>query len=97
MIEENKTRLLPTAAELHETPIPPDILGKQGRGLEVISRHLRRYNRLGVHEITLYARYLMKTYCIDITWLANMFIANGYAVTTNKDGFNMIDSITVKW
>lgn len=97
MIEKNETALLPTAAELRETPTPKDILGKRGRGLKVISRHLQMHNSLGMHEMTLYARYLMKAYCIDIDWIANMLIENGYIVVKNKDGFNMIDSITVKW
>lgn len=50
-----------------------------------------------MHSITLYKRYMEKTYCLDILTLYNIFQDKKYKVIACRDGFGIIDSIEISW
>ena len=54
-------------------------------------------NKSGMHSITLYRRYIEKTYCLDITELYHIFQDKKYKVIASRDGFGIIDSIEISW
>ena len=93
----NETNLIPTADELREEVIDKTVLDKQSKGWKVIRTRLKLANKMGIHTITLYKRYMEKTYCLDILTLCKIFEDKNYKVTACRDGFGLIDSIEVTW
>ena len=89
--------LIPSADELREEVIDKSILDKQSKGWKVIRTQLRNANKIGIHTITLYKRYMEKTYCLDILSLYNIFQDKKYKVIACRDGFGIIDSIEISW
>lgn len=89
--------LIPTAAELHSVTIDAEIAKRQEKGIKVISTQLRKANECGLHEITLYRNYMIKTYSLDIVMFMKIFYEKGYNITSTKDGYGYTDSIVIKW
>lgn len=89
--------LIPSADELREEVIDKSILDKQAKGWKAIRTQLKMANKSGMHSITLYRRYIEKTYCLDITELYHIFQDKKYKVIASRDGFGIIDSIEISW
>ena len=89
--------LIPSADELREEVIDKSILDKQAKGWKAIRTRLKMANKSGMHSITLYRRYIEKTYCLDITELYHIFQDKKYKVIASRDGFGIIDSIEISW
>ena len=89
--------LIPSADELREEVIDKSILDKQTKGWKAIRTRLKMANKSGMHSITLYRRYIEKTYCLDITELYHIFQDKKYKVIASRDGFGIIDSIEIRW
>ena len=89
--------LIPSADELRKEVIDKSVLDKQTKGWKVIRTRLKLVNKSGMHSITLYKRYMEKTYCLDILTLYNIFQDKKYKVIACRDGFGIIDSIEISW
>lgn len=89
--------LIPSAKELHSATIDAEMEKKQEKGIKIISTQLRKASEFGLHEITLYKNYMIKTYSLDVVMLKKVFEEKGYSVTVTKDGFGYTDSIVIKW
>lgn len=89
--------LIPSADELREEVIDKSILDKQAKGWKAIRTRLKMANKLGMHTITIYKRYMERTYCLDILTLYNIFQDKKYKVIASKDGFGIIDSVEISW
>lgn len=89
--------LIPSADELREEVIDKSILNKQAKGWKAIRTRLKMANKSGMHTITIYKRYMERTYCLDILTLYNIFQDKKYKVIASKDGFGIIDSIEISW
>ena len=89
--------LIPSADELRKEVIDKSILDKQAKGWKAIRTQLKLANKSGMHSITLYKRYIEKTYCLDILTLYNIFQDKKYKVIACRDGFGIIDSIEIHW
>lgn len=89
--------LIPSADELHEEVIDKSILDKQTKGWKAIRTRLKMANKSGMHTITLYKRYMERTYCLDILTLYHIFEDKKYNVIASRDGFGIIDSIEISW
>lgn len=98
MIDRNdENDLIPSADELREEVIDKSILNKQSKGWKVIRTQLRNANKIGIHTITLYKRYMERTYCLNILTLYHIFHDKKYKVIASRDGFGIIDSIEISW
>ena len=89
--------LIPSADELREEVIDKSVLDKQAKGWTAIRTRLKLANKSGMHSITLYKRYMEKTYCLDITELYHIFQDKKYKVIASRDGFGIIYSIEIRW
>ena len=89
--------LIPSADELRKEVIDKSILDKQAKGWKAIRTQLKLANKSGMHSITLYKRYIEKTYCLNILTLYNIFQDKKYKVIASRDGFGIIDSIEIRW
>ena len=89
--------LIPSADELREEVIDKSILDKQAKGWKAIRTRLKMANKSGMHTITIYKRYIEKTYCLDILTLYIIFQDKKYKVIASRDGFGIIDSIEISW
>ena len=89
--------LIPSADELREEVIDKSVLDKQAKGWKAIRTRLKMANKSGMHTITIYKRYMERTYCLDILTLYNIFQDKKYKVIASKDGFGIIDSIEISW
>ena len=89
--------LIPSADELRKEVIDKSILDKQAKGWKAIRAQLKLANKSGMHSITLYRRYIEKTYCLDITELYHIFQDKKYKVIASRDGFGIIYSIEIRW
>ena len=98
MIDRNdENDLIPSADELREEVIDKSILDKQAKGWKAIRTRLKMANKSGMHTITIYKRYMEKTYCLDIMTLYNIFKDKKYKVIASRDGFGIINSIEISW
>ena len=98
MIDRNdENDLIPSADELREEVIDKSILDKQTKGWKAIRTQLKMANKSGMHTITLYKRYMERTYCLNILTLYNIFQDKKYKVMACRDGFGIIDSIEISW
>ena len=88
--------LIPSADELREEVIDKSVLDKQTKGWTAIRSRLKLANKSGMHSITLYRRYIEKTYCLDILTLYHIFQDKKYKVIASRDGFGIIDSIEIR-
>ena len=93
----NENDLIPSADELREEVIDKSILNKQDKGWKAIRTRLKMANKSGMHTITIYKRYIERTYCLDIMTLYNIFKDKKYKVIACRDGFGIIDSIEISW
>ena len=74
MIDRNdENDLIPSADELREEVIDKSILEKQAKGWKAIRTRLKMANKSGMHTITIYKRYMERTYCLDILTLYHIF------------------------
>ena len=89
--------LIPSADELREEVIDKSVLDKQTKGWTAIRSRLKLANKSGMHSITLYRRYIEKTYCLDILTLYHIFQDKKYKIIASRDGFGIIDSIEIRW
>lgn len=89
--------LIPSADELRKEVIDKSVLDKQAKGWKAIRTRLKMANKSGMHTITLYKRYMERTYCLDILTLYNIFQDKKYKVIASRDGFGIIDSIEISW
>ena len=89
--------LIPSADELREEVIDKSVLDKQTKGWTAIRSRLKLANKSGMHSITLYRRYIEKTYCLDILTLYHIFQDKKYKVIASRDGFGIIDSTEISW
>ena len=93
----NENDLIPSADELREEVIDKSILDKQAKGWKAIRTQLKMANKSGMHSITLYRRYIEKTYCLDITELYHIFQDKKYKVIASRNEFDIIYSIEIRW
>ena len=89
--------LIPSADELRKEVIDKSILDKQAKGWKAIRTRLKMANKSGMHTITIYKRYMEKTYCLDILTLYHIFEDKKYKVIASRDGFGIIYSIEISW
>lgn len=89
--------LIPSADELREEVIDKSILDKQAKGWKAIRTRLKMVNKSGMYTITIYKRYMERTYCLDILTLYHIFQDKKYKVIASRDGFGIIDSIEISW
>ena len=89
--------LIPSADELREEVIDKSILDKQAKGWKAIRTRLKMANKSGMHTITIYKRYMERTYCLDILTLYHIFQDKKYKVIASKDGFGIINSVEISW
>lgn len=94
---DDENDLIPSADELREEVIDRSVLDKQAKGWKAIRTRLKMANKSGMHTITIYKRYIEKTYCLDILTLYNIFQDKKYKVIASRDGFGIIDSIEISW
>lgn len=89
--------VIPTASELHHVTIDAEREKRQEKGLKVISTQLSKANELGLHEITLYQDYMIKTYSLDVVMLMKIFYEKGYNIESTKDEFGFTNPIVIRW
>ena len=89
--------LIPSADELREEVIDKSILDKQAKGWKAIRTRLKMANKSGMHTITIYKRYMERTYCLDILTLYHIFQDKKYKVIASRDGFDIINSVEISW
>ena len=89
--------LIPSTDELRKEVIDKSILDKQAKGWKAIRTRLKMANKSGMHTITIYKRYMERTYCLDILTLYHIFQDKKYKVIASRDGFGIINSVEISW